>query len=129
MIVTPFNKETQILLAKRLLRSHSMGMDLAYDLPEFGLIAVDGGEPVAMGFIRKMEGNYALLDSYITHADAPAELRDRALDIITYKLIKIAKDNDISKLIAFSGEPSIIARSINHGMILMPFATTVLSLK
>lgn len=127
MIVRPYVHERDMMLAVKALKSRDMDVRLSCDLPKHGLIALENDEVVAMGFIRRVEGDYAILDSYITNACMASELRDRALDVITRKLIKMAEANNIKKLIAFSQEPNIITRSMKHGMSKMPYEFTLIS--
>lgn len=128
MKVRPYDKLRDTLHAIKCLNSRDMDLELVLDLPKHGLIALEGNEPIAMGFIRRVEGPYAILDSYITNADVTPELRDRALDTITRKLISLAELNDIKKLMAFSSHSTIIERSVRHGMSKMPYEFTLLSL-
>lgn len=115
MLVIPYNPEAHKDEIIGLLQSHGMHPGLTNDLPMVGLVAIHENKYIAAGFIRQIEGSYGMLDSYITSRDASAELRDKALDMITYKLIKIARQGGATKLLVFSGVENIITRAEKHG--------------
>lgn len=126
MLVIPFSIEKHSDCIKEMLNTRLMAKEYVDTLPAYGLIAIKDGEPIAYGAIRTIEGGYAMLDSYITNGSASPELRNRALDIITYKLIKTAKENNITGLFAFSQDKSIFERSVRHGMEHIPHDFTVI---
>lgn len=115
MIVRPYNDSDETKLVE-LFEANNMPKSAFLTLPKFGLVAIKDDKVVAFGALRCIEGQLAMLDSYITLPTAPPLIRNRALDIITSKLLKIAKDNHIISVIAFSLEPSIIARAERHGL-------------
>lgn len=119
MIVTPVLNQFHIRCLHILLEKRDLTCSID-DMPEFGLIAIKGDTPIAAGFIRRVEGPYAILDSFITNPDTPSEFRDRALDLITEKLITIADYNNVTKLISFTTEKNIFIRSIKHGFASVP---------
>lgn len=98
--------------AAELLNSHEMDLRFVNDLPENGLIAFEHGEVIAMGFLRCMEGSYAIYDSFITNNFAKSDQRDKALTTIIDKLSDWAKDNNIHKLIAFTTDRGLNRRLI-----------------
>lgn len=120
MIVIAYNPSKHQEYAKKLLSYRNMAVTLSNDLPEYGLIALEQGLPVAMGFIRRIEGPYIMLDSYISDPHIKSEIRHRALDIITQKLIKWGQTHGMTKVFSFSEDSSIITRASRHGMVEMP---------
>lgn len=99
------------------------------NLPESGFIVYNADQsPIAMGFLRLIEGNYGMLDSYISNPQKPSELRDQALDLITKNLINYSKTLGLNKLFAFSANEHIILRAYNHGFGRLPFKFTCLNL-
>lgn len=117
MKVVMFNIDKHQYEAVTLFESRDMDGAYIITLPEYGLIATEGGIPIAMGFLRCIEGSMAMLDSYITNKNASSHQRNRALDIITGKLINIAYQNNVLKLIAFSDEPNISDRASDYGFL------------
>lgn len=120
MLVIPYNQLSHSIHMEILLKSRDMDPSLVIDLPEYGLIAFEQGEVVAAGFIRRIEGPYAMLDSYITNAKVLSEVRDLALDRITDKLIKWTASHQITKVISFTADKNTIVRAEKHGLIPMP---------
>lgn len=120
MILTPYdpNKHSSSML--QLLASHNLNEELVHTLPQFGLIAFERELPIAAGFIRQVEGNYAILDSIISNPTADPSLRHRALDLIYKKCIHIAKLNGITRLIGTTADHGILTRSLNHGFLITP---------
>lgn len=112
---------------KEWLLLHRMDPSLAEDLPEIGFVAFEGQTPVAAGFLRKMEGASAQIDSVITYPFAEAKLRHTAINMIVTALIAYAKENGIESLIAFSTDAHTLERAKRFGFRHLPH--TVMSLK
>lgn len=127
MLVIPYNPDKHQALLQEVLDIRHIKEDVVKDLPEFGLVALNHDEFVAAGFIRKIEGYYAMLDSYISNPSVSPLTRDQALDIITAKLVSISKEHGVEKLLAFSADTNTIERSIRHGFIQLPNVFTVRS--
>ena len=70
---------------------------------------------MACGFARYIEGGYVMFDSYMTDPRAKGYHRNRALDLITAKLIKLSKDK--ANLMCITTEPTIAARAQKHGFV------------
>jgi hypothetical protein len=92
------------------------------NMPQFGLVCEFNGEAVAAGFLRAVEGNYAMFDSYVTNPEQEDLIRHNALDRITQKLIKIAKHNKVDKLLMFSADYNTLMRAVSHGFSIFPHA-------
>lgn len=106
---------------RKWLACHQMNLKVLEDLPEHGYIAFDDMDrPVAAGFIRRVEGNYALIDSLISNPEAPGVLRNEALDLITVQLIKTARELGFKQLIAFSRDVNTLKRAERHGFASLP---------
>ncbi len=84
-------------------------------LPETGYIVFQDNFPVAAGFLRRVEGGFGQVDSYITDPSVPGKQRDQALDLITDALIKRAKELELRGIVAFSVDQNTISRSLRHG--------------
>lgn len=101
-------------------RKHRDMHEIKEVLPEHGLIAFEGGHAIAVGFLRGVEGGYAMLDGYVTNPKISPELRDRALDRLTTKLIKIAKYAKVKKLLAFTLDNHTLSRALRHNFVQLP---------
>lgn len=113
--MVPYNPETHTFKMLQMLFSREMSPTVITDLPQHGLIAMEGDAPIAAGFIRRIEGPYVMLDSYITNSVSSPQARDRALNLITTKLLRWAASNGVSKVLSFSSDPNTITRATEHG--------------
>ena len=124
VVITPYIKRKHESDLITILFNRGLKADLSDDLPEYAWVALENDEIVALGAIRRIEGHYVLFDSYITNPlYSPAE-RDKALDRITSKMIKICMQHGIKKILAFSVEDNIVTRSIKHGFESIPHKMT-----
>lgn len=104
-----------------LLTSRGLPSSHKESLPAFGLMVLDNdSSPIAMGYLRSIEGNMAMIDGLTTHLDKPATVRNEALDRLVSKLVKVAKVNNIKGLICFSHDINTLLRSSRHGFTLLP---------
>lgn len=124
-----YNPEEHKNIIATWLKDRGMDSGMVADLPEIGYVAYMLHIPIAAGFLRKVEGNFALLDSLITDPVAPANVRDKAIDLVVNDLIGRAKIEKMSKLIAFSVDKNTILRSSKHGFVGLPHSVISLSLK
>lgn len=84
-------------------------------LPNIGYIALRNGYPVAAGFLRRVEGGYAQLDTLTTNPIFGSIVRNEAIDLIVKMLITDAKDLKLHGIIAFTSYQSIIDRAKSIG--------------
>ena len=116
MIVLPYKEYSHKSGMITMLEARHMDTTLWLDLPSFGLIAHEDGKVVAAGFLRRVEGGYAMLDSYITNPHATSDQRNRALDTITSKLISISNAHGVTKLFTFTLDQGIADRAVRLGL-------------
>lgn len=130
MIIKPYDNDLHLSHLSHFLSQRKMPVDLILnDIPKHGFIVFTEEQmPVAAGFLRLVEGDYCLFDSFITNPECSPEERNKALDLITSSLINLGKTLNIKKMFAFSEEPHIIQRSCAHGFGKMPFEFTILDL-
>lgn len=97
-------------------------------VPSTGFVYTIDDRPIAIGFIRKVEGNFCMLDGLITDPSQPGELRHIALDKVVEALILQAKELGYVSMIATTTEEDILERSVKHGFVKNPHNLIVLSL-
>jgi len=90
------------------------------EIPKIGFVAYEGKDMVAMGFIRRVEGNYGQLDGLVSNPDMPPKLRSQAIDLVTQKIIEKAKSLKIKTLVAFTKDKNTLVRSFSHGFGQLP---------
>ncbi len=110
------------------LRARELSAEGSINLPELGLIAYKTGCPIAAGFLRRVEGGYAILDSLVTNPMVLPALRDKTLDLLVKDLISLAKENGIKGLIATTVDCHVIERALKHGFIKLPHVSISLAL-
>lgn len=87
------------------------------DMPEVGYVAYKNGDPIAAAFLRRCEGNIAILDSLCTDPMARGELRHEAIDLLVNKIIEQCAHMRIKSLFAFTVDAGILDRSQKHGFV------------
>jgi N-acetylglutamate synthase-like GNAT family acetyltransferase len=100
----------------------------AQDLPQNGFVCEYDGVATAAGFIRLCEGNYGLIDSYITNPHASAEIRNKALNRLTEHLVHKARELKLKQLFAFTVDYNTKVRGTDYGFQLLPHALLGLGL-
>lgn len=128
MKLIPYNEHEHFHSICDLLDSRNLPIKAAYDLPEFGLVAIENDQVIAAGFLRKVEGYSAMMDSFITHPNAPGFIRDKAMNRLIVKLIKIAKHYDVKALFAFSQHLNTLTRAVNLGFTQLPHSVLALDI-
>lgn len=116
MTITWFDPKQHTKHAKKLLKARDMPIEHAKSLPQTGRIAIVNGNPIAIGFIRSIEGNFAMLDSFITNPDVDSLIRHQALDSIIAELLSFCQESGKYKVLAFTSDSGIKDRAIAHGM-------------
>jgi hypothetical protein len=84
-------------------------------LPNVGYITVDDTLPIAMGFLRMIEGNAGMIDALISNPESNPTLRNQAIDLVVTQLITKAKELKLSGLISFSSDENTLIRSEKFG--------------
>lgn len=96
------------------------------EMPAVGCVAYNDTIPVAIGFLRRVEGGHAQLDGLTTSPLLPPEIRSRGIDFVVERLIEEAKDLGIRSIVAFTLEPNVLSRSAKFGFIQLNQAVIVL---
>lgn len=86
-------------------------------MPEIGYTAYKDGTPIAVAFLRRCEGQVAILDSLCTNPKAKSEDRHEAIDLLVNKIIEQCDYMKIKSLFAFTVDEGILERSKKHGFI------------
>lgn len=98
-------------------RLRDMELSNISDLPNLGYMYSHEGQGIAAGFLRLVEGGYAIMDSLITNPSKDSVIRHIAIDAVVSKLIEDAKSLKISKILAFSVDEGTLIRSQKHGFV------------
>lgn len=101
----------------------------AKTLPKTGFIAMLGDQPIAVGFLRRVECDIvAQLDGLASNPAFGSVIRHQAISMVVDRLILEAKQLKLQGIIAFTEHGSIIERAadigflkINHTLLSLTF--------
>lgn len=96
-------------------------------LPKTGFLVFKDDICVSAGFLRLVEGGFGQIDTMVSNAASPGEVRHEALNILVNCLISKAKDLKLHGLVAFTTSNSILTRAevagfraLTHSVIALP---------
>ena len=113
VLVRQFNKEDLPILKAM---HDKRGLKLDPYLPRLGGIAFVGEEPIAIAFLRGVEGGgISIWDGLITDPDFDAEYRDRALNALIIFLIRTSKSYGMTRIISWAQDTNTIERAQKLG--------------
>lgn len=86
------------------------------DLPAIGFVVAEGDTRVATCFLRRCEGNYGIVDGLCTNPAVDSAIRHVAIDTAVRMVCEEARQREISHLVAWTVEGSVLARGMSrHG--------------
>lgn len=95
-------------------------------LPKIGYLALLNKQPIAGGFLRRVEGGYAQLDTLVSNPYYGSLIRHEGIDKVVKALIEDAKDLKLHGIIAFSNDIGVLNRAetmgftqLNHTLIVL----------
>jgi hypothetical protein len=80
-------------------------------LPKIGYIALLGGHPIAAGFLRRVEGGYAQLDTLTSNKYFGSQVRHQGIKKVVDALLQDAKDLKLHGIIAFTEDSGVLSRA------------------
>lgn len=115
--IVPFKHKYFDLLQEMHEKQHlALGIKLSMqDLPKIGYICLLGKQPVAAGFLRRVEPNYAQLDTFLSNPYMGSQIRHRGLTLITDALLEDAADLDLKGVLVITKDESILKRAKIEG--------------
>ena len=120
--VIPYNHSLLATLRAMLASQNYMGIEQIENetLPEFGYIAVktnesDLIEPIAAGFLRRLEGGFAQFDTLVSNAKMPSKDRHEGISAVIDSLTNKAKELNIRGILATTEDKSVIVRAKSLG--------------
>lgn len=97
-----------------------------YEVPYLGWMASYEGNPVAMAFVRLVEGKeYCVMDNLITNPDMPGEIRSQAVDLVTQSCIDYAKKNKFPSIVAWTKDKNTLERGLSKFGFVVPEGSLV----
>lgn len=98
-------------------------------LPKIGYIAYMGTIPVAAGFLRRLEPNFAQIDTLVSNAYCGAILRNEGIKLVVDTLIDEAKRLKLEGIICHTQDNGILERAKTLGFHIVPQTIIALSLQ
>lgn len=89
-------------------------------LPLIGYIASEGSVHIACGFLRMIEGDVAMIDTLVSNASVPSQMRHEAISGIVNSLIQRAKDMKLKGLLCLTSDKSVLMRAATLGFNVVP---------
>lgn len=119
MIVEPFKLRFMPEI-NRWLKARDHTPIIQSELPDIGYIAFSSNIPVAVGFLRKVEGSLGMIDSMSSNPVIEKIKRDEGLDLVTKTLVFHAKRLKMNTIFAHTKLDCIVERSKKHGFFIIP---------
>lgn len=90
------------------------------NLPKLGLTAFYQGKPIAVVFLREVEGGKALIDGLIADPNTHYTDRDKCIGRLINDLLRLAKTHGFTGILALSTHTRTITRAKKLGFTLKP---------
>lgn len=101
-----------------------------YRTPKIGYIAMIGKEPVAAGFLRRVEGDViAQIDGLTSNPYFGSLIRHKGISEVLSRLVEDAKELKLKGLIAFCQDQTMVDRAKSIDFKQISHTTLALSLK
>ena len=84
-------------------------------LPKLGYIASEGSIVVAICFLRKMEGGFAMIDTLVSNKDLASEFRHLGVQAVVDAVIAAARNQGIKGLICLTSDEGVFKRAMGMG--------------
>ena len=111
------------------MEKHGISSEFAKYLPKIGYITMLNDQPIAAGFLRRMEGPYAQLENLISNPYFGSQVRHNGITLVVQALLDEAKSLKLKGVWAFTTDESIIRRSKTVGFVETPQILLINSLQ
>lgn len=89
-------------------------------LPKIGYIAFLGKEPIAAGFLRRVEPCFAQIDTLVSNGHFGSKVRHEGIKLVVEELINEAKRLKMKGIIAHTADTGILERARSLGFRVIP---------
>lgn len=96
-------------------------------LPKTGYIALLNDQPVAVGFLRRVEGGFGQLDTFATNPYFGSKIRNIGINLVVNELMDAAKRMKLHGLMCFTKDSGILSRAQTRSF--KPMSDTLLIYK
>ena len=113
----------------KLLSLRQMDVAISLEIPSYGVIVYECGEPVCLGFLRSVEGGYGMIDGLMTNPEFSPAIRHESLNLVVGAIIEAAKEFKMKLLMAFTSDDSVKGRASAFKFDAMPHTLIKLNLE
>jgi hypothetical protein len=99
------------------------------NLPKIGFIAFFGSQPVAAGFLRKLEPTYCQIDTLVSMGLLGSLIRHQGVTGVVAALLDEAKRLKLDGIMAITTDSSVLKRAKELGFTIFPQSIIVKSLR
>lgn len=89
-------------------------------LPQLGFIAYIDAKPLAGGFLRMIEGGYAMIDTLVSDAQASSQQRHEGMTTVVAALIQTSKDLKLKGILCHTRDEGVLKRAASLGFKVLP---------
>lgn len=86
-------------------------------LPKIGYMSFLGNEPIAAGFLRRLEGGYGQIDTLASNPLFGGQIRHEGVKLVVDALIMEAKALKLHGIIAYTNDPGVLNRAQSLGFV------------
>ncbi len=117
--VVPFKYKHLPLLLEMLKDRNYLGINTVSmkTLPKIGYICLMNKQPIAAGFLRRVEGGYAQMDGLTSNPFYGSKIRHEGIKLVVDLLIKDAKSLKLNGILAFTDDAGVLIRAQNLGFV------------
>lgn len=84
-------------------------------LPKIGYMAYLGDQPIAAGFLRRVEGGFAQMDTFVSNPHFGSQIRHSAIEGVKCSLLSEARLLKLEGIIVLTNDLGIIGRAVDTG--------------
>lgn len=99
------------------------------NLPKIGYIALLNKQPVAAGFLRRVEGGYGQIDGLTSNAYLGSIIRHQGISKVVNSLLSEAKSLRLEGVLAITKDQGVLKRGIELGFTVVEQTLLALPLK
>ena len=81
-------------------------------LPKIGYIALMNDQPIAAGFLRRLEPCFAQIDTLVSNGYFGSQIRHLGVSAVVNELIAEAKRLDLEGIIALTADSGVLSRAV-----------------
>ena len=117
MTVVPFKHKHYSMILEMLKDRETpwLGTVSYQTLSKIGYIALLGNQPIAAGFLRRIEGGYGYLDTFVSNPFFGSKMRHEGITAIVDLLLEEAKSLELRGIIGSTNDPGIVKRAKEKG--------------